>query len=422
MKKYLILYGLFVVLFLYTCFFSSQITNITSQTTLTPNGNFATHTPLSQKSPVPEESLITPAWEVKKSCAVEKDVSIEDLKLAYGLLVVYADDDSSRRPLFINPGTSEPKQLDLSEKLKSQGATNYVVSQDKKWISFLIPIGDEKNELWIISSNGTKGRRTITLPSTAYINWLSNNQLLIIGIPEEYTQLAIPDAYKYVPMTLVDPLNLETINLSLPPLDPKNNRQFSNIAYFDKNGNDYAVFQNLNISGNYELFDYSYQSYMPIFTWLTSRNFSYSMFAKMWLDGKKLTLVLPNEIGIEISYITISNPFDNKDQPIVLDLPQYLIPSTGLAVVPNSNQVILMRLDDSYSKPFWLFKLDVQKKTIYDYCIDLPDVPNYVRLSPDGYFAAISLNTKGSMIVDLRDGSFTILPSYRIVDWLDFSN
>ena len=58
-------------------------------------------------------------------------------------------------------------------------------------------------------------------------------------------------------MFLVDVLSSKMTTLKTPPFNLKKGRQYSGVASFDKNGNGYALFQDLNIAGSYEAFDYS---------------------------------------------------------------------------------------------------------------------------------------------------------------------
>lgn len=381
-------------------------------------------------SPAPTQEVFSP--QLMSVCPKKQVVLFEELELPQDFRImllpssVQSYPQVPAKPLSLSPGNPTPQPI-IDDELLS-----YDVSPNHQWISFYRPGDNEKRTtLWISSLDGKKQWPVIQLGGKGYLGfavWVSDQEMFIVGSPraEEYEELTIWD---YFPFMSINPFTLEQRSLTYLAGGP-----MSGIHYYgalSSQGHSYALYGRLNLADY--LYDYEQEKALPVFQWLNELDLVKSITIRpVWVyDGDKFAVTVARPDGLDVAMgLDIRSASEGKRYNEVMKkilLPERLLPLDVLGIGP---QGLLALQRAGYASPIggpdWFYVFDYQNMSIRDYCLDLSDGVWSAEFSPDGRFAAFTLQRSGAMlnksdhyvaIIDLDKGTVAYLEGYIVVGW-----
>jgi hypothetical protein len=391
----------------------------------------ATRSPLSTVDSTHQQDVISP--QLKNICPENQLVSIEKLDLPRDLRLLLLPNTVESYPQIPGKPLSISSENPAPATIFDDELYDYSVSPDYKWIYFnRLSVDNKHSVLWISSLDGKNQWPVIELDSedyTGYASWVSEQEIFIIGSPHE-NDISALDLWEYMPFMGVNPLTLEERQLTYLARNQEDGLFYYGITNLDKRP--FGMYGRLNRVDF--IYDYEEDKALPVFLWLDVVDpFDMQFIKPIWVyDEGKFAVTIARPDGIDLAFnLNIQSAGENKDYDDVMKriiVPERLLPSSVLGIVPGKDLVALQRFDffNSSQGENWFYVLDYNNQIIYDYCFDLQDSVKRVKFSPDGKFVAFSLENFAAdleqdqhyiAILNLENGTIAYLKGYTLVDW-----
>ena len=366
-----------------------------------------------------------------KVCPEDPEVPFNVLKIADDLRLLLLPEIVQFSPpapgnLLVMPsGVLEPELVPMVE------VYDFSVSPDLKWIYFTRP-GDTST-LWVSSPDGSLQWAATELSGAnyaGYASWVTEDSIFIIGSPKK-SDISLISTWEYMPFARVNPFTLEKNSVAY--LNGESRGDVFYYGTFVAGDVPYGMYGRLNMVDF--LYDFMHDTKTPVFSWLDGvKPFDLQLAKPVWTYGKGLfaiTVVRP--YGFDIAY---DLEFDEADQPYQYQeimqrvyVPAQLLPSSILGIVPVTHLVALHRnsILNPVEEKQWFYSFDYRKNSIIDYCFEVNDTIRKLSFSPDGRFAAFSLEGSSSglgenryyvVVLDLQTGERATLRWYTLADWI----
>ena len=374
-----------------------------------------------------------PAQEVKvpsvvKVCPEQQVVPFKELELPSDtrLLVMplnTGDDISS--PQMFSPGDPNPKEIPNVTLEFGKGR----VSPDHRWILFYLP-GEDVHQymIWVSSLDGKKQWPVIQISFPNYPTWVSDQEIYIIGAPDNENHEPL-EMWEYMPILSINPFTMEQRTLTYIANEKLGRFYYGSVSIM---GHSYAMIGRLN-RVDY-LYDYINEKELPVFHWLDEVDpFKLQRIPPVWVyDGDKFAVTVARSDGIDLALaLDIHSAGEDKPYNAVMMkilMPEYLLPLYMYGFVPGKDMLALSRYGyiSEVGGPSWFYILDFNNMVIKDYCFSIPGPVMPPRFSPDGRFAAFTIEdqppsldkTKNYIVIlDLDMGIMAFLDGYSVLDW-----
>lgn len=298
---------------------------------------------------------------------------------------------------------------------------NYEVSPDGRWVSFLRwPKNDPTTRtLWISSLDGEK-QWPVTQFTNQYIHgdWISTNELVIMGPRGTNNLQAFPPSYYYIPLTVINPFTRD--EKILPPLPQEYIDRKQDQMYVFKNMNVYDLFRLID-NGSYILFNYGDNKFKTVFTWLNGVD---SETVRIFHKDASFLVLVKKPYGFDLSpELNVPEIMQQAEYTKIMSkiaLPAKIIPIEVSSLLPHTSSLSLYQHTDIFGPTKW-FTFDNERTEIKDYCFEVSwDASPYS--SPDGNFIAFSRGypeyPAGEIIIlNLSTGYISTLEGYQLIGW-----
>lgn len=387
--------------------------------------------PLSTVDSSSQQKIISP--QLINICPESQLVSFEEIGLPNNLRLLLLPNtvdsypQAPSKPLSVSSENPSPTTI-IDDELY-----DYAVSPDYKWIYFNRPSIDENYPvLWISSLDGSEQWPVIDLGGNdyaGYASWVSDQEIFIIGSPHE-NEISVLDPWEYMPFMAVNPFTLEKRILTYLARNQEDGVFYYGAFNLDKRL--LGMYGRLNRVDF--IYDYGEDKTLPVFSWLeTVDPFDMQFIKPIWVyDEGKFAITIVRPYGIDLAFnLDLQSASESKQYSDVMEriiFPEHLLPASVLGIVPDNNLIGLQKYDffNSSQGENWFYVLDYNNQIIYDYCFNLQNLVKLVKFSPDGKFAAFSLENLATeieqderyvAILNLENGKVTKLKGYVLVDW-----
>lgn len=366
-------------------------------------------------------------------CPENRGVSVEKIELPKGLHLLLLPNTVEAYPQVPGKPLSISSESLIPTTILDEDLYDYSVSPDYHWIYFSRQNDDKGYPvLWISSLDGKKQWSVIELGGkgyAGYASWVSEKEIFLIGSPNA-NDISALNPWDYMPFMSVDPFTLEKETLTYLERDQQEDLFYYGTIGLDNNSlGMYGRFNRVDF-----IYDYKHDKTIPVFSWLdVVEPIDMQLIKPIWVYNKNLfAITIARPDGIDIAFnLNIRSAGENKRYDDVMNriiLPEQFLPASVLGIIPGKNVIALQRFDyfSSSQGKNWFYVLDYNNQIIYDYCFDLQHSVKRVKFSPNGKFAAISLeNSTASMaqdqhyvvILNLEKGTIAYLKGYTLVDW-----
>ena len=265
------------------------------------------------------------------------------------------------------------------------------------------------------------------------MRWKSDQEIYVIGHPnaEDYEELSALD---YFPFLIINAFTME--QQTLPYLVDYWNGRMAD-GYLISQEKSLMLFDESSIDGlRYFIYDFNNDESFQVFRWLLNEKVDplrvVFSFQPVWIyDKDRFAIALAQQDGIDLAIdLDIETAKEDVDYDNVMTsviLPERLNPAYVLGIVPGTSQVVLKRFDIYHaSSPKWFYLINYEDRILIDYCFDLADSVSDIKFSPNGRFAAISLQKFSvsseqigfyTVVIDLKIGTAAYLEDYVVIDW-----
>jgi len=388
----------------------------------------------SQPSAIP--SLIpTNVTIVQRSslCPSERMTTLDNLGLSPRLILVLlpldAEIGGDTQIPYLLMGSVSSEPASITSVTPPQGWVNraYTISPDGHWVSYIRwEKSNMQNRKLLVSSLGGEKQFSVMefTDIFRYSRWLSNNKLVIMGVPDIGDTK--PSWYEYAPIEIIDPFTLAEQPLeSLPDEDILRDQLFifsDSQSLYDLYSFGHSPFE------KFVLYVYANKVSQPVFQWLTNSDGVNSINTRLFYQDNAFSIVVTQPYGLDISsdlsLEAIKLQMDYAQAMERLELPKELLPLTVQAWAPKTNSLLLSEVNSDIDnpRPLKFYNLDYKQKVIKDYCFEIPTNLDGIYPSPDGHFISFSFRDSGPLkggitVLNLDTGFMSVLENYHMIGW-----
>lgn len=341
-------------------------------------------------------------------CNDPNRVDIFNIGLTSGLLV-------NKRDLMVDGQIllADPKRQELIDFLELGIGKGYSLSENRKWLITIQVNENGDNEVWLVNLETISPKMYFQGSNMTSAHWLSNGQLLLIGIPDKYGELVGPDAYKTVPLKIIDPDSGWEIDLSIPEYNGNEHFQYLGITV-GTGEKQFSFFEDLDTPLRFLVFDHYSGKFFPVFSELLAKDAQAFANTKVYAYQGNIEVVSPTAQGVEIYSWDYETKIEKKQK---LLLPVNFLPASGVSRI--GTLLFLTYYDAQKDDLPRLFIISTETGDIGEICISLSSAIMKILPSPDGNFFALELSDGNVFVLDLPDSEIAILPGYSLIGWFD---
>lgn len=303
-------------------------------------------------------------------------------------------------------------------------------------VEYVDPSGLEL-EVWTTAPSGARAYRLATVRVGTRVSWVSDHELVAVGLPEAYPSedSGLDD---YLPLFTLD---TETgSRTELGPLPPQAAFRF----FFVESGKNYAIYSDLLDRQAYYLYDYSREQSAPAFQWLWEVPGDHNLLPGLGVaaDGY-LYAAVDRPYGLDLALgLSLGQTLQEETyQEIMrtLELPEASANGLSWFAYPEATdgpRIPLMAFDPgAVSDPGMLLVLNSTDLGLTDYCLRdvlagrLAVPSGRMYASPDARLLALdleeivdpSLGTYGpwgTLVLDLETGQNMLLQGFAPAGWV----
>ena len=403
--------------------------------TLVPPSPSAFQTPATE-TPQPTVRSVEP--EVVRVCPPQAQVPFGELGIdpAYRLILRGVDDAGRPRALVMSGSDTTPLSIPGTEMREGWYLSGFGPSPSGQWLQldYASPANTQYS-IWYSSLDGLEQWRVLILEAGSYTISVSDEEMVVIGIPEQDRFDGQVPLTELAPLAVINPLT--GLSQDLPDLPTGALFQL----YFSYQDERYAVYDSIN-DPEYRYYLYSYSDHVstPVFQWLSEVEDSYPTAPATYrgsngLFGATVSRSYGFDFAIDLTFAEMLEdvPYAEIMQPVVLPGRDTISANTAVYGEAENGPFAVTRHRRHTMDPNSFYVFNYTTMTLMDYCLGayIPpgaQVSGLVSLSPDHRFMAARIEyltddqwpifePRDALVLDTLTGRFALLEGYLRVGW-----
>lgn len=403
--------------------------------TLVPPSPSAFHTPATE-TPQPTVHSIEP--EVARVCPPQAQVPFGELGIdpAYRLIIRGVDDAGRPQAMVMSGSDTTPLSIPGTEMQEGWHLSGFGPSPSGRWLQldYANPALTQYS-IWYSSLDGLEQWRVLVLEAGSYTISVSDEEMVLIGVPEEDRSGGYMPWTELAPLVVINPLT--GLSQDLPDLPTGALFQF----YFSYQDERYAVYDSIS-DPEYRYYLYSYSDHIstPVFQWLSEVEDPYPTAPATYrgsngLFGATVSRSYGFDFAIDLTFAEISEdvPYHGIMQPVVLPGRDTISANTAVYGEAENGPFAVTRHRRHTMDPNSFYVFNYRTMTLMDYCLDAyvspgAQVSGPVSLSPDRRFMAARIEyltddqwpifePRDTVVLDTATGRFSRLEGCLAVGW-----
>ena len=393
--------------------------------------------PTRTATPNPTRSSSAPTLEVlepeaARSCPVQQEVPLEQLDMdpRFRLLLRRTGNAQSWEPMIVSSAEPTPRSIPNTGTREGWPLSGFAPSPGGGWLEldYADPTGGQRSS-WLSSFDGVDQWKVITLDMGSFPVAISDEEWVVVGIPEQDRLEGNLNWTELVPLASIDPLTGDTTQLA----DLPDEAIFD--FYFAREGGSYAVYHTFSDPAyRFYLFSYSEGRSIPAFQWLVGLQGWHSGIPRVYARANGLfatsvyrTYGLDLAADLRFDDILEQVPYSRTMRAIALPGGDSAEITTLTFDNSTSTSMVLVRYGRLSSEPELLFVLDYEAMSLTEYCLDFA-LSDSISMSPDGRLLAttigrfsgeddLSFEPTAALVLDTVSGHYSRIEGYSSIGW-----
>jgi hypothetical protein len=398
--------------------------------------DFQTPTPeRTVPSPGPTSGILEP--EVVRVCPEQQEVLLGDLDLDPRLRLFVRELEPKKDASgawFVSTSSPTPQVVPNTQEKEGWKLSGYGPSPSGQWlVLYFVGEGGTQNSIWLSSLDGSEQWKVITLDIGKWDYFITDDEMIVIDIPEEKQAMGKQRWDDYVPLFSINPFT--GVKKTFPALPDGAVYDF----YFAHENQSYAVYH---LKGRsiepYYLYNYTESSSTPVFQWL--RSYEGWHYLNPGVGQRRNGLFVTTldrsygfDMAIDLSFEEISQCATYNDimKPIFLPGGDSIDITTSTYVRATKNAFPVIRTIADVDEPHSLYMFDYSKNVLKDYCLRVIS-SGFISFSQDErflattlYYASENVSEEGTrdlvpeetMILDTETGHYARIKGFESAGW-----
>jgi hypothetical protein len=375
--------------------------------------------------------------QVVEICPDQQEAPLDklDLDTRYRLIVKNIDETTDTAALILSVSQSTPREVPNTKSKEGEILYWYSPSPSGEWL--IIGYRDETKmqvPIWYSSLDGAKQWKVTTLDIRALPKFISDEEMIVIGVPPEKQSLGEWPWEEYTPLASINSFTGEL--KELPAFLPKNGI-FD--FYFSHEGHAYSVYHlEGGLFEDYFLYDYEDATSTPIFQWLLNiEGWHYLDPGIVLRDNGLFTTTVDRSYGfdmaVDLSFdkVFLQSDYNEIMKAIILPGGDSIDLTTLVYREITGEAFPVYRTGPDIYKPRPLYMFDYKTLILKNYCLESAfntGISGSILMSKDGRFLSTTLYDvsdsipqkfvpKSMLVLDTETGHFARIEGFEIIGW-----